>query len=363
MKTKLKKSAAVESEASTLPQPQPTLKCHKCPVMFMAEKALKMHLKEKHSKKKLEHTCPTCSKGFLYKSRLLEHLPKHSQELNFQCDFCEKAFKTQQARGQHMRIAHKEFEYCCPICQQIFQSCATLNRHTKEQHGQARFACDVCGRHFRAQHAFTSHKCPTEEEEQQEEEQEPQEGNTILTMCFPDKDAGSDYEPSSPAGSSDSTPIDPADVQEELLLLTKEVEAAAKAELASLETTESKVGHSNRGGDMPGSIEADQLIDDPSDDQLSQEPKEPIDSSAPDDEELDRTYSLTTSAESGEPVTSSPTSPDEDLRAHATDDSGRGDKAYEVESSLDATKFKMYVCKECGAAFITREVLRLHTCQ
>ncbi len=130
-KTKLKKSAAVESEASTPPQPQVTLKCHKCPAMFTAEKALKMHLKEKHSKKKLEHTCPTCGKGFLYKSRLLEHLPKHSQELNFQCDFCEKAFKTQQARGQHMRVAHKEFEYCCPVCQQIFQSHATLKEQQR----------------------------------------------------------------------------------------------------------------------------------------------------------------------------------------------------------------------------------------
>ncbi len=342
--------------------------------MFMAEKALKIHLKEKHSKKKLEHTCPTCGKGFLYKSRLLEHLPKHSQELNFQCEFCEKAFKTQQARGQHMRIAHKEFEYCCPVCQQIFQSHAMLNHHTKEQHGEARFACDVCGQRFRAQHAFTSHKCPIEEEEEQQaekqepqqeeqqaEEQEPDEG-TILTMHFPDEDLGSDYDPSSPADSSDSTPIDPADMQEELLLLAKEVEAAAKAELALLETTESEVGHSNRGSNMPGSVEADQLIEDPSDDQLSQEPEEPIDSSAPDDEDLDHTYSPTTSAESGEPVTSSPTSPDEDPRARATDDSSQ-DEVYKVDSSLNATKFKMYVCKECGAAFVTREALCLHMCQ
>ncbi len=182
-------------------------------------------------------------------------------------------------------------------------------------------------------------------------------------MHFPDEDLGSDYDPSSPADSSDSTPIDPADMQEELLLLAKEVEAAAKAELALLETTESEVGHSNRGSNMPGSVEADQLIEDPSDDQLSQEPEEPIDSSAPDNEDLDRMYSPTTSLESGEPVTSSPTSPDEDPRACATDDSGQGDEAYEVDSSLDTTKFNMYLCKECGAAFITREVLRLHTCQ
>ncbi len=182
-------------------------------------------------------------------------------------------------------------------------------------------------------------------------------------MRFPDEDSGSDYDPSSPAGSSHSAPIDPADVQEELLLLAKEVEAAAKAELALLETMESEVGHSDQGGNMPGSIEADQPIDDPSDDQLSQEPEEPIDSSAPDDEELDRTYNPMTSVESGEPVTSSPTSPDEDPRARATDDSGRGDEAYEVDSSLNATKFKMYVCKECGAAFVTREALCLHMCQ
>ncbi len=114
---------------------------------------------------------------------------------------------------------------------------------------------------------------------------------------------------------------------------------------------------------MPGSGEADQPIEDPINDQLSQEPEEPIDSSAPDDEELDCTYSPMTSAESGEPVTLSPTSPDEDPRAHATDDSGRGDEAYEVDSSLDATKFKMYVCKECRATFVTREAHRLHTCQ
>ena len=145
-----------------------------------------------------------------------------------------------------MRVAHKEFEYCCPVCQQIFQSRAMLNRHTKEQHGEARFACNVYGWRFRAQHAFTSHKCPIEEEEeeQQAEKQEPQEG-TILTMRFPDEDSGSEYDPSSPADSSDSVAINPADVQEELLLLAKEVEAAAKAELALLETTESEVGHSD----------------------------------------------------------------------------------------------------------------------
>ncbi len=61
MKTKLKKYAAVESEASTPPRPPATLKLHKCPAMFTSENALKMHLKEKHSKKKLQHTCETCS--------------------------------------------------------------------------------------------------------------------------------------------------------------------------------------------------------------------------------------------------------------------------------------------------------------
>ncbi len=213
--------------------------------MFTAEKALKMHLKEKHSKKKLEHACPMCGKAFLYKSRLLEHLPKHSQELNFPCNFCDKVFKTQQVRGQHMRVAHKEYEYCCPICQQIFQSRAMLNCHTKNQHGEPRFECNVCGQRLRAQHAFTSHKCPIQEEEEQEEEQEPQEGNTILKMRFPDEESGSDYEPSSPAASSDSAPIDPAEVQDELLLLAKELEAAAKAELAKMETMESEGGQSN----------------------------------------------------------------------------------------------------------------------
>ncbi len=337
--------------------------------MFTVEKALKLHLKEKHSKKKLEHTCPMCGKAFLYKSHLLEHLPKHSQELNVTCDFCDKAFNTQQAKGQHMHVAHKEFEYCCPICQQIFQSRATLNCHTKNQHGEARFQCDVCGQCFRVQHAFTSHKCPIQEEEEKEEEQEPQEGNTILKMHFPEEESGSDYEPSSPAASSDSAPIDPAEVQEELLLLTKEVEAAAKAELALLETTESSGDdrQSDQGGDKPGDEPSthDEELKEPTDSSAPEdEPKEPSDSSAPEEEEddLDRMYSPTMSMESGEPVTSSPTSPDEDPRACATDDSGCRDEAYEVDSSLDTTKFKMYACKECRAAFLTREALSLHMC-
>ncbi len=299
-KTKLKKSATVESEALTPPWPQATLKCHKCPVTFRVEKALKMHLKEKHSKKKLEHACLTCRKAFLYKLRLLEHLPKHSQELNFPCDFCDKAFKTQQARGQHVRIAHKEFEYCCPVCQQIFQFRATLNHHTKNQHGELRLECDICGWCFRAQHAFTSHKCPMQEEEQQEEEQEPQEGNTILKMRFPDEESGSDYKPSSPAASSDSASIDPAEWG---------AGGAASPHQGGRGSCQGRISQngdyrkqrwtewpmrrhawqwwwqSDWGGNMPGHVQADE----PSTDQDDQEPEEPIDSSAIEEEDLDRT--------------------------------------------------------------------------
>lgn len=75
------------------------------------------------------HACKVCSKSFLRKSNLVDHLRLHANLRLYQCEYCEKSFVQAGNFKSHLRIHTKERPFKCTLCPKTYNQSSALKVH------------------------------------------------------------------------------------------------------------------------------------------------------------------------------------------------------------------------------------------
>lgn len=81
------------------------LKCQVCDYKTGINSRFRTHMKSHLAR---EFKCDLCSKSFIYKQNLENHLKIHSNERAFQCETCLKAFRLRVHLQRHIKRVHKK---------------------------------------------------------------------------------------------------------------------------------------------------------------------------------------------------------------------------------------------------------------
>lgn len=75
---------------------------------------------------KRPHVCQVCSKSFLRKSNLVDHLRLHANLRLYQCEYCDKSFVQAGNFKSHLRIHTKERPFKCTMCPKTYNQSSAL---------------------------------------------------------------------------------------------------------------------------------------------------------------------------------------------------------------------------------------------
>uniref|UniRef100_A0A182IQ62 Uncharacterized protein n=1 Tax=Anopheles atroparvus TaxID=41427 RepID=A0A182IQ62_ANOAO len=114
-----------------------------------------------HGGAKHTYGCPKCTKVFVNKGNLLNHIETHSNEKNYACDICSKSFKYNVQLRLHMRIHTGERPHKCEICNRGFSQLSNLRSHRKTHSKVKPYKCHLCLKSFTVLDNLTAHsaKC------------------------------------------------------------------------------------------------------------------------------------------------------------------------------------------------------------
>lgn len=130
-------------------------KCEICSKTFNHLRTLSSHMKM-HSGK-TEFKCEVCGKCLFYKCTLIQHMLLHSGEKNFHCEICGKSFLRRTDLICHMRRHTGEKRFQCKICGNTFMDSKKLSAHVHRHSGKL-FCCDICQRKFLYKDYLRNHK-------------------------------------------------------------------------------------------------------------------------------------------------------------------------------------------------------------
>ncbi|CAH4033281.1 zinc finger protein 846-like [Pieris brassicae] len=145
--------------------------------------------REEECKKTLTfpYVCHLCYKGFIYESKLQNHMKKHSPSRgSYKCEICSMYLPTNYSLSVHMLIHTRRFEclqcgrqmtdkdsiinhyrtehegiismFTCHVCGKIFNNSKTLRGHVRNLHTLKRVKCDECDKTLINADALAEHK-------------------------------------------------------------------------------------------------------------------------------------------------------------------------------------------------------------
>ncbi|XP_041986037.1 zinc finger protein 62 homolog [Aricia agestis] len=132
--------------------------CDICSKAFAQKQGLTCHLKCLHGFGKNLLSCKWCGKKFDMKSRLSEHIVKHTRERNFTCEICGAKFVSNPSLVYHRRLHTGERPYPCDMCNEHFLSATTRLLHKHRVHLGPTKECNICQAKFITSFELKKHK-------------------------------------------------------------------------------------------------------------------------------------------------------------------------------------------------------------
>jgi len=127
-----------------------------CSKAFLTKTNLEDHLRKHINAREFE--CDVCKKRFNLKGDLRQHEKVHKQERPFECEFCKMSFPRGPSLWRHRRTHTGEKPYTCDICGKRFARMENCQEHRRIHTGERPLACKVCGKTFRDSGNFSNHK-------------------------------------------------------------------------------------------------------------------------------------------------------------------------------------------------------------
>ena len=88
--------------------------CQECGKTLGSIAALRRHVKVQHEH---EYSCPECTKGYINKSELNQHMKTHRLEKPHDCSHCDQKFSLKGNLEQHLK-QHDNSDKCCDLCRE-----------------------------------------------------------------------------------------------------------------------------------------------------------------------------------------------------------------------------------------------------
>ncbi|XP_055695742.1 zinc finger protein 675-like [Lutzomyia longipalpis] len=105
-----------------------------------------------------KHECTVCSKRFLRRSNLIDHLRLHANQRPFECEYCSKTFVQSGNYKSHLRIHTKERPYECKVCHKSYNQPSALKVHIRTHTMEKNYVCPVCEKRFTNSSDLSKHK-------------------------------------------------------------------------------------------------------------------------------------------------------------------------------------------------------------
>ncbi|VVC98143.1 unnamed protein product [Leptidea sinapis] len=123
--------------------------CRKCPKFFESYNMLKLHMKQRHKKRKC-YICNYCSKKFVDRMFFKVHIKLH-------CDICRQLLPNRRRLAEHRQnVCNIIKKYPCKSCYETYFRFMDLKDHMYIHLGTV-FICDVCKDEFDSKCALAHH--------------------------------------------------------------------------------------------------------------------------------------------------------------------------------------------------------------
>lgn len=130
-------AVAGDDEDMFVPEGSKPYCCEVCHRTFASPGHLNAHRIVHQDERERCYKCdyPQCSKSFVSRQSLFDHLKQHYSNEEFKCDICGKSFKSTKNLQNHKQIHDKVKRYVCQICGSAFAQAAGLYLH-KRRHNR-----------------------------------------------------------------------------------------------------------------------------------------------------------------------------------------------------------------------------------
>ena len=112
-------------------------RCTKCDFGTYTKRTLERHMLVHMEKSSFTIMCQICGMVFKHDDYLVRHMASHSDARPYTCSTCGKAFKMRKHLTIHKKIHTKEYSITCDICDRPFVQRYNLKQHMKKHHPDA----------------------------------------------------------------------------------------------------------------------------------------------------------------------------------------------------------------------------------